>query len=108
MVEGEWSDPAFIVYSLIALSVIMLALDGTMLIVARGDALHVIGILRRTKLRRDSCRFVVERIGRGRGVTHAVLLTDGHQHRQISYYWVWGGILADRAAARLERKLLED
>ncbi len=106
--SSAWSDPVFIGYSLICLTVIVLALDGTMLIVVRGDTLHVIGILRRTKLRRDSCRFVVERIGSGRGLTHAVLLTDGQRQRQISYYWMWGDILAYRAAGRLERKLLED
>jgi hypothetical protein len=106
--RSGWSDPVFIVYSLIALTVITLALDGTMLIVVRGDALHVIGILRRTKLRRDSCRFVVERIGSGKGLSHAVLLTDDQRQRQISYYWMWGDILAYRAVARLERNLLEN
>jgi hypothetical protein len=113
MVKGvaetsAWSDPVFIVFSLISLSVIALALDGTMLLVARGDTLHVIGIFRRTKLDRDSCRFVVRRIGRLRSLTHTVVLTDGERHRQIGHYWMWGDFLADRAVARLEKSLLEN
>ena len=105
--RGVWSDPFFIVFSLIGLAAIALALDGTMLIVARGDALHVIGIFRRIKLDRDSCRFVVRRIGRLRSLSHAVVLTDGQRHRQICHYWMWGDFLADRAVARLEKSLLE-
>src|SRR5438067_6841168 len=61
--RAAWSDPVFVVFSLIGLTVITMALDSTMLIVVRGDTLHVVGILRRTKLRRDSCRFVVRHFG---------------------------------------------
>ena len=106
--RGAWSDPAFIVFSLIGLTVITAALDSTMLIVVRGDTLHVIGILRRTRLRRDSCRFVVRRFGKLRSGSHTVLLIDGQRQRLICLYWMWGDFLATRAAARLEKSLLEN
>jgi hypothetical protein len=106
--RSAWSDPLLIVFSLISLTMIALALDGTILIVARGDTLLVIGVFRRVKLDRDACRFVVRRIGRLRSLSHTVLLTDGRRHRQICHYWMWGDFLADRAVARLERTLLEN
>jgi hypothetical protein len=105
--RGDWSDPVFIVFSLLGLSVSLLALDSTMLIVASGDTLHVIGLLRRTKFRRGACRFIVWRVGRLRSASHTLLLTDGQKQRQIGHYWMWGDFLAARAAERLEKSLLE-
>ena len=106
--RGGWSDPVFIVFSLLGLIVSLSALDSTMLIVASGDTLHVIGLLRRTKFRRDACRFIVRRVGRLRSASHTLLLTDGQKQRQIGHYWMWGDFLAARAAKRLEKSLLEN
>lgn len=105
--SAAWFNPVLFVYSLICLIVIMIALDGTILLTVRADTLYVRGILRRTELHRDSCRFIVERIGRGRSSSKAVLLTDGQHHRRICYYWMFGGLLASRAVARLETNLLK-
>jgi hypothetical protein len=98
--RAAWTDPLFIVFTLVGVAVIAIALDNTMVMLVRGDVLHVLGVFRRKKLRRDSCRFVVERFGRLRSASHALLLTDGKQRRRIAYYWMWGGMLAERAAAR--------
>jgi hypothetical protein len=109
MFEGAaWSDPVFILFLLAGLAAVALALDGTMLIVARGDTLHVLGVIRRARLRRDSCRFVVRRTGMLRSGSHSVLLTDGRRERVVCHYWMWGDLLAARAVARLERSLLKD
>ena len=109
MFEGAaWSDPVFVLFFVGGLAAVALALGGTVLIVARGDTLHVVGILRRAKLRRDSCRFVIRRTGMLRSGNHAVLLTDGLRERVVCRYWMWGDLLAARAVARLERSLLKD
>src|SRR5919112_2017182 len=104
MFEGAaWSDPVFLLFLLAGLAAVALALDGTTLIVARGDALHVLGVIRRARLRRASCRFVVRRTGMLRSGSYSVLLTDGRRERAVCHYWMWGDLLAARAAARLER-----
>jgi hypothetical protein len=106
--RAAWLDPVFIGFMLFGLAVIAIALDRMLVLLVRGDMLLVFGIFRRHRLHRDSCRFVVERYGSLRRVSHALLLTDGRQRRRIAHYWMWGGILAERAAERLRKNLLED
>jgi len=112
MIEGaaerdDWFDPVFIGFALFAAIVSAIALDNTLLVIARAETLHVIGIFRRTRLRLGACRCLVERTGRLRAVTHAVWLTDGTQRRRIARYWMSGSILADRTAERLRASLLD-
>ena len=106
--RATWSDPVFIGFMLFGLAVVAIALDSMLLLLVRGDMLVVWGLFRRHRLHRDSCRFVVERYGSLRRVSHAVLLSDGMHRRRVAYYWMWGGLLADRTAETLRKNLLDD
>jgi hypothetical protein len=104
--QNKWTDPVFLIFSLISLCAIAAALNGIMLLIANGDRVQLFTPFRSNAFQRSTCRFDIVETGNGRNRTTKVTATDGHVTRTICFYWMLGPLFAPRAARRLNESLL--
>jgi len=104
--QNKWTDPVFLIFSLISLCAIAAALNGIMLLIARDDRVRLLTLFRSNVFQRSTCRFDIVETGNGRNRTTKVTATDGHVTRTVCFYWMLGPLFAARAARRLNESLL--
>jgi hypothetical protein len=104
--QNKWTDPVFLIFSLISLCAIAAAVNGIMLLIAKDDRVRLFTAFRSNSFQRSTCRFEIVETGNGRNRTTKVTATDGHVTRTICFYWMLGPLFAARAARRLDGNLL--